>query len=83
MTDQSTFCSETDGGAAEHTPTILNPAEFDQACCALVEQFQGHELHRQIDLLVTDLLCNLGYGDGMRKFLDHALPYHTKETNNA
>jgi hypothetical protein len=25
---------------------------------------------------VTDLLCSLGYGDGMRKFLAHALPYH-------
>jgi hypothetical protein len=43
----------------------------------------GNPHHRQIDLLVTDLLCNLGYGEGMQKFLDHALPYHSKDPSDA
>ena len=81
MTQQSTLATDGPGEGLMLTP--LSPEAFDQACRALVAQFQGHELHRRIDLLVTELLCSLGYSDGMQFFLAHALPYHTKDNPHA
>lgn len=54
----------------------MTPEAFAQACHALVERHEGHDLHRALDALVTDLLNGLGYGEGMAVFLAHAMPYH-------
>lgn len=79
MTQHSTL--ETSGQAGEPTPTalraVMTPEAFAAACGYIVQTEEGHEAHRQLDQLVTSLLCSLGYGDGMAVFLAHVGPYHT------
>lgn len=36
----------------------------------------GHMAHRILDITVTELLTSLGYGDGMRVFINHVRNYH-------
>lgn len=74
MTSVSTMpaCS-TDGQGDAPTSTALSaaisPSEFAAACRDLVTQHDGDDAHRLLDLLVTDLLSSLGYGEGMAIFL--------------
>lgn len=68
--------SEILGLGAEPMPTPLSAEEFAAACRELVQHHSGHELHRKIDLLVTEQMRSLGFGEGMEIFLAHALPYH-------
>jgi len=75
------------GPAAAHTSTgssaALSPTEFALACSGIVTQLDGHTAHRALDHLVTDLLCSLGYGDGMAVFLAHVTPPHAQEAQAA
>ena len=61
------------------TTAGLNAEAFAEACQWIVANHEGHEAHRMLDQLVTSVLTNLGFGDGMAIFLAHALPYHTGE----
>jgi len=78
MTKHST--SATGGGAGETISTALSkapsPSEFSRACTQIVTRLDGHAAHRALDELVTNLLSNLGYGDGMAIFIAHVGPYH-------
>lgn len=74
-------CSPTthgaDGGPISTTSRpALSPAEFENACRGIVTQHGGHEAHRLLDQLVTDLLSSLGYGEGMAVFIAHVGPFH-------
>lgn len=69
----------TGGRAGEPMPTPLSADEFAAACRDLVQKYSDHELHRQIDLLVTQQMHSLGFGEGMQIFLAHAIPYHKSE----
>ena len=60
-------------------PKPLTPEDFAAACRDLVRHHAGHELHLLLDELVTGLLRDLGYGEGMRVFLAHAMPYHRED----
>ena len=64
------------GRDVEPTLTPLSAEEFAQRCQELCAHHSGHQLHLELDRLTTELLCSLGYGDGMRIFLTHAMPYH-------
>lgn len=56
-----------------------SPSEFASACRAIVRQREGHEAHRLLDRLVTDLLSSLGYSEGMEIFLAKVTPFHSGE----
>ena len=55
---------------------VIGPDEFAMICKEIVNNHNGHEAHRMLDQAVTNLLTNLGYGEGMRIFIDHVMPYH-------
>lgn len=78
MTRRST--SVIDGQAAGPMQTRLSAEEFAAACRYLVDQHEGHELHRRMDLLVCDLLTSWGFGEGVEIFLANAVPYHSPRT---
>lgn len=67
-------------------PTNLNaaigPEKFAAICRDIVKQHEGHEAHRILDQAVTDLLSNLGYGEGMRIFIAHVAPYHSEQARD-
>lgn len=72
------------GGLGEGPmPTPLSAADFAEACRNLVQQHSGHELHRKIDLLVTEQMRSLGFGEGMEIFMAHAIPYHEPSVGDA
>lgn len=54
----------------------MTPAAFAKACRDIVDRHDGHTAHRQLDSLVTDLLTELGYGEGMAIFIREVRPYH-------
>jgi hypothetical protein len=69
--------------AAPATPTASKPVisltDFAARCSEIVSQHSGHQAHRQLDLLVTETLCSLGYSEGMAIFLAHVSDYHPEE----
>lgn len=71
------------GQVASLTQSVLSPAEFARSCRAIVENKSGDEAHHALDLLVTELLSSLGYGEGMAVFLDAVKPYHATTTRPA
>lgn len=81
MTTAST--SAIAGGAEPHTSTglsaAISPEQFAHACNEIVQRQSGDAAHRALDLLVTELLSSLGYGEGMAVFLAAVTPYHTEE----
>lgn len=70
------------GQVAEPTLTgsnaIMTPKAFAEDCAYIVRTETGDQAHRQLDQLVTLLLCSLGYGDGMAVFVAHVGPYHDR-----
>lgn len=54
----------------------MSPKEFAQACRDIVYKHEGHIAHRALDKLVTGLLTDLGYGEGMAIFIREVTPYH-------
>jgi len=54
----------------------LSPEQFAAACREIVTRHEGHEAHRMLDRLVTNLLSSLGYSEGMAIFLAAVSPYH-------
>lgn len=70
----------TDGRAAEPISTgsneVISPEVFAIACREIVRLHAGDRAHRELDRLVTDLLSNLGFGEGMSIFIEAVAPYH-------
>lgn len=81
MTTAST--SAIAGAAGPHISTgssgVISPEQFKHACNEIVQRQSGDAAHRALDLLVTELLSSLGYGEGMAVFLAAVTHYHTKE----
>lgn len=68
MTARSTQCSATNGEAAEPTPTAWSPAAFAERCREIVSTMREHPAHLALDLLTNEVLCSLGYGEGIAIF---------------
>lgn len=68
--------SGTDGQDGGLMPTHWSPAEFADACRSIVEHHSGHEAHRHLDLITSELLVSLGYGDGIAVFCRAVQGWH-------
>lgn len=68
--------SKIDGQAGAPTRMPLSPDDFAAACRRIVQHQSGDQAHRSLDELVTMQLGSLGFGEGMKIFLDHVRPYH-------
>lgn len=76
MTVLSTTSVGIAGEAAEPTRTPLSASEFADVCRYIVASRKGHAAHLALDAVVTNLLTNLGYGEGMAIFLEAVTPVH-------
>lgn len=56
----------------------MSPAAFADQCREIAARHDGDARHRALDLLVTELLRQLGYGDGMDIFLAAATAAHAE-----
>lgn len=74
----------TNGAGVEPMPTAWNAESFVTECRRIVTEMQGHEAHRALDLLTNEVLCSLGFSDGIAIFeatvaswhkVDHQYPY--------
>jgi len=54
----------------------ISPDQFAQGCKQIVQKHEGHRAHREIDLLTNQVLCSLGYGEGLRVFLTSSSIIH-------
>ena len=54
----------------------ISPDRFAAACREIVQTQSGDAAHRALDKLVTELLCSLGYSEGMAIFMAAAMPAH-------
>jgi hypothetical protein len=84
MTTRSTRSLATPGAADAPTPITSNglvptPSAFADSCRAIVKTKTGHEAHRALDALVTNLLSRLGYGEGMAIFIANVGGKHPRE----
>ena len=59
--------------------TALSPDQFADACREILAEHSGEEAHHRLDHLVTTLLNNLGYSEGMAIFLAAVGPVHGDE----
>jgi len=77
MTTPSTQHLVTGGADGEPMPTVLNAAEFADECRRLTETLTGDPLHKAMDRLSNELLCNLGFGEGVAVFIKAVQGYHS------
>ena len=75
-TEPSTTHGAAGGPISTGSSEALSPSEFAAACKDLVTRLEGDAAHRALDLLATDLLTSLGYGEGMAIFIAAVAPYH-------
>lgn len=54
----------------------MTPDAFASRVRAIVADLEGDARHRALDALVTELLTQLGYGEGMAIFLAQVTPFH-------
>ena len=66
----------TDGQGEELMQTPLNAEQFAAECKQIVAKNTGDTAHRLLDHLVTNLLSNLGYSEGMAIFMNNVTAYH-------
>ena len=55
---------------------MVDPKDFASRVRSIVDTLEGDARHCALDALVTELLTDLGYGEGMAIFLAQVSPYH-------
>lgn len=55
---------------------VIGPEKFAEICRDIVKQHEGHEAHRLMDSLTTQLLVSLGYGEGAMLFAKAVYDWH-------
>ncbi len=74
MTQHST--SEIAGQDGAPTLTPLSAGEFAAVCREIVATSSGHDAHRRLDRVTTELLVSLGYGEGVSIFSEAVHQWH-------
>ena len=54
----------------------MTPDEFAAECRAIVANERGHTAHASLDRITTELLCSLGYSEGMAIFSRAVQDWH-------
>lgn len=54
----------------------MTPEQFRDAAQAIVQDFDGHAAHREMDRLTSELLDSLGYGEGAALFAQAVFDWH-------
>lgn len=68
------------GAVATATPTASKPrsaAEFAELCRSIAKQPDTEARHRLFDQASNDLLCSLGFSEGVEIFRASVAAYHT------
>ena len=57
--------------------TILSPEEFHKRMCQIEEEYEGDTemLHKHWDIELANLLCTLGYSEGIEVYKKPTLWY--------
>jgi len=66
----------TDGQDGEPTLMPWSAEAFADACRFIIQNHEGHEAHRHLDRITTELLLSLGYGEGIGIFCRAVQDWH-------